>query len=121
MCTVHAATSQTLKTKPLSRHVFQNLVLVRRMSTLSQVKYVFKNLMRDWSEEGAAERAQTYGRLLTELRARLPPPSPDAGDSHPPPRVLLPGAGQGRLCLEAAIQVPIECVLPTAAREQRCT
>ena len=80
-----------------------------------QVKYVFKNLVRDWSEEGAAERAQSYGRMLTELRARLPLPPPPLpatvnATSHqqqqlPPPRVLVPGAGQGRLCLEAAIQV----------------
>lgn len=81
-----------------------------------QVKYVFKNLVRDWSEEGAAERAQSYGRMLTELRARLPPPPPPLpvtanASSHQqqqqpsPPRVLVPGAGQGRLCLEAAIQV----------------
>ena len=81
----------------------------------AQVKYVFKNLVRDWSHEGAAERAQSYGRMLTELRARLPLPPPPLlvtvnATSHqqqqlPPPRVLVPGAGQGRLCLEAAIQV----------------
>lgn len=76
---------------------------------IDKVKYVFKNLMRDWSAEGAAERAQSYGRLLAELRARLPPPPapPEGGDGlslPPPPRVLVPGAGQGRLCLEAAIQ-----------------
>ena len=82
-----------------------------------QVKYVFKNLVRDWSEEGAAERAQSYGRMLTELRARLPLPPPplpvtaiaslhqQQQQPPPPPRVLVPGAGQGRLCLEAAIQV----------------
>jgi N2227-like protein len=84
-----------------------------------QVKYVFKNLVRDWSEEGAAERAQSYGRMLTELRARLPLPPPPLpvtanASSHqqqqqPPPRVLVPGAGQGRLCLETAIQVAWNC------------
>ncbi len=33
---------------------------------------MFKNLMRDWSVEGAGERSQSYGRMLAELRARLP-------------------------------------------------
>lgn len=77
---------------------------------------MFKNLVRDWSGEGAPERTQSYGRLLSELRARLPPPAlapaiaDEGGPSSsspppPPPRVLVPGAGQGRLCLEAAMQV----------------
>jgi carnosine N-methyltransferase len=33
---------------------------------------VLKNLVRDWGAEGAAERAQSYGRILAELRARYP-------------------------------------------------
>ncbi len=35
-------------------------------------RYVLKNLVRDWGAEGAAERAQSYGRILAELRARYP-------------------------------------------------
>lgn len=31
-------------------------------------RYVLKNVARDWSAEGAAERAQSYGRILGELR-----------------------------------------------------
>lgn len=61
-----------------------------------KVRYVLKDLMRDWSEEGAAERAESYGRILEELQhlfAEWP-----AG--HDPPLVLVPGAGLGRLCLE---------------------
>jgi carnosine N-methyltransferase len=34
-------------------------------------RYVLKNLVRDWGEEGAAERAQSYGRILSELRDRF--------------------------------------------------
>lgn len=34
-------------------------------------RYVFRNLMRDWSEEGAAEREQSYGRIVAELRRLL--------------------------------------------------
>ncbi|CAL8465154.1 g4689 [Coccomyxa elongata] len=63
-------------------------------------RYVLKNLVRDWGPEGAAERAQSYGRIVAELREcfrdRL------AEEGTPPPSVLVPGAGLGRLCLDIA-------------------
>lgn len=37
-----------------------------------QRRYVLKNLVRDWGEEGAPEREQSYGRILAELQARYP-------------------------------------------------
>ena len=46
--------------------------------------------MRDWSEEGAEERRQSYGRMLELLERAVPPPA----------RVLVPGAGLGRLVFE---------------------
>ncbi|KAL3145964.1 hypothetical protein ABBQ38_015324 [Trebouxia sp. C0009 RCD-2024] len=62
---------------------------------MEKVRYVFKNLMRDWSQEGAPERTQSYGRICQEAQKQL------AGrDADNPPRVLVPGAGLGRLCLE---------------------
>jgi carnosine N-methyltransferase len=63
-----------------------------------KVRYVLRNLSRDWSSEGAAERAESYAPLLAALTSRLPLPAPPAA----PPRVLVPGAGLGRLCVEAA-------------------
>lgn len=33
---------------------------------------MFKNLVRDWAEEGAPERAASYGRILAELAAHFP-------------------------------------------------
>lgn len=36
-----------------------------------QVRYVLKNLVRDWSAEGALERQQSYGRILQELKTRF--------------------------------------------------
>ena len=49
-------------------------------------RYVFKNLMRDWSQEGAPERTQSYGRICQEAQKQL------AGrDADSPPRVLVPG------------------------------
>mmetsp|Transcript_27342 Transcript_27342/g.73946 ORF Transcript_27342/g.73946 Transcript_27342/m.73946 type:complete len:407 (+) Transcript_27342:25-1245(+) len=67
---------------------------------VEKVRYVLKNLSRDWSEDGALERSQSYGRILAELQrlyaGRLEGPKPDV------PRVLVPGAGLGRLCCEIA-------------------
>ncbi|KAI8463769.1 MAG: N2227-like protein-domain-containing protein [Monoraphidium minutum] len=64
-----------------------------------KVRYVLKNLARDWSAEGAAERAQSYGRICDEL-ARLFPDRRSAAAAAP--RVLIPGAGLGRLMLDVA-------------------
>ncbi len=62
-------------------------------------RYVLKNVWRDWSEEGAQERQQSFGRICKELRARLGEP-PQQG--APPPHVLVPGCGLARLCCEIA-------------------
>lgn len=49
---------------------------------------MLKNAVRDWSKEGAAERAQSYGRICTEIERWLP-----KGDRQ----ILVPGCGLGRL------------------------
>jgi len=63
----------------------------------SKVRYVLKDLAREWSAEGATERAESFGRLIDVLKARYP--SIDPADR---PRVLIPGCGLGRLVLEVA-------------------
>ena len=68
----------------------------------SQVQYVLKNLVRDWSAEGAPERSQSYGRILTQLQRHLRPRLAGADPAAPRPRVLVPGAGLARLCVEIA-------------------
>lgn len=54
-----------------------------------QVRYVLKNLARDWSAECAAERAQSYGRICAEL-ARLFPDR--RAPAHAPRRAAPPHA-----------------------------
>ena len=54
--------------------------------------------VRDWSADGAEERAHCYGPLLEALRAHMP--SGDEQDELK--RVLVPGAGAGRLAYEIA-------------------
>ena len=69
---------------------------------MGKVRSTLRQFVREWSAEGAAEREGTFGLLLKELEARLPVPSP--GSDRPAPRVLVPGAGLGRLCYEVAMR-----------------
>ena len=57
-------------------------------SDVDKVRYVLKNLARDWSAEGAGERQQSHGPILEELERYLPVPAVHEG---PPPRVMVPG------------------------------
>lgn len=65
--------------------------------TRLRVRYLLKNVARDWSAEGAAERAASYGRITRELQRLFGGWDPGAAE---PPAVLVPGAGLARLCLE---------------------
>ena len=62
-----------------------------------KVRYVLRNLSRDWSAEGSTERGESYAPLLAALQKHLPPVA-----GAEPPRLLVPGAGLGRLCVDAA-------------------
>ncbi|KAH8052911.1 carnosine N-methyltransferase [Aureococcus anophagefferens] len=70
----------------------------RREADFSKVRSTLHSCARDWSDEGAAERAACYGPLVDELRARLPV---DDGNRNRQ-RILVPGAGLARLVLEVA-------------------
>ena len=60
-----------------------------------ELRAVLHSLVREWSSEGAAERAQVFAALVDELRLRLPP---SAGGGAL--KVLVPGSGLGRLPAE---------------------
>ena len=64
-----------------------------------KVRYVLRNLVRDWCGEGEEERRQCYAPLLAALSRHV---APYNGPPAAPPRVLVPGAGLGRLCCELA-------------------
>ncbi|XP_047513838.1 carnosine N-methyltransferase [Pieris napi] len=66
---------------------------------IEKVQTVIKNIVRDWSEAGAAEREQCYKPILDELEARYPKQE-FIDRSHI--KVLVPGAGLGRLAWEIA-------------------
>lgn len=65
---------------------------------LDKVQSVFKQLMRDWSSLGEAERKQCYEPIIAEILEKYPEDSCDRGQI----RVLVPGAGLGRLAFEIA-------------------
>ena len=80
-----------------------------------KVRYVLKNAARDWSDAGRDERDASYARVVGALTKALPPErgsavgregeqgdGEDEGRDHlfSPPRVLVPGCGLGRLCVD---------------------
>lgn len=79
-----------------------------------KVRYVLKNLARDWSQEGAEERAQSYGRITQQLvnillgknnnnNKKKNGGEGEEEEEHPP-RILIPGCGLGRLVFDLACQ-----------------
>jgi carnosine N-methyltransferase len=69
---------------------------------VDKVRYVLKNVARDWSEEGAAEREASYGRIVAELRRLFCLDDDPRQRLRRTPAVLVPGAGLARLCVDVA-------------------
>lgn len=66
---------------------------------VEKVQSVLKNIVRDWSTMGAEERKQCYMPILDELEECFPP---DEYGDRTQIKVLVPGAGLGRLAWEIA-------------------
>lgn len=64
--------------------------------SLDKARSTLHQLYRDWSVEGVAERQACYGPVLQDLLYYLPSPLQNQQDV----RVLVPGAGLGRLVFE---------------------
>jgi hypothetical protein len=63
---------------------------------LTQVRWVIRNIVRDWGAEGQRERDECYKPILEELDSLFP----DRHKESTRPACLVPGAGLGRLALE---------------------
>ncbi|KIJ51229.1 hypothetical protein M422DRAFT_158191 [Sphaerobolus stellatus SS14] len=63
--------------------------------SIEQIREVLKQIVREWSIEGADERAQTFGPILETLMAI-------SEEKRHEYSVLIPGAGLGRLAWEIA-------------------
>ncbi|KAL1221216.1 hypothetical protein V5N11_011018 [Cardamine amara subsp. amara] len=62
---------------------------------VDKVRWVIRNIVRDWAAEGQIERDQCYKPILEELDSLFPDRQKES-----PPTCLVPGAGLGRLALE---------------------
>ncbi|EFR04004.1 hypothetical protein MGYG_07008 [Nannizzia gypsea CBS 118893] len=66
-------------------------------SDVSKANSTIRQLYRDWSEGGAAERETCYGPVMRDLQGEF-------GEKPAPgTRVLIPGAGLGRLVFDVAM------------------
>ncbi|CAM9804271.1 unnamed protein product [Hapterophycus canaliculatus] len=63
---------------------------------VSKINTTLRQCMRDWSDEGGRERSSSYAAVISELE-RLSPVKPETKE---PQKVLVPGAGAGRLAYE---------------------
>ncbi|KAJ2777177.1 hypothetical protein H4R18_005281 [Coemansia javaensis] len=68
-----------------------------RSGHMEKVLSTLKQLVRDWSEEGRAERDQTYGPIIGSLEREFAGVAPEDRGAI---RVLVPGAGLGRLAFD---------------------
>lgn len=80
-----------------------------KMSTLThdhlRVLELFRRIAREWSEEGAAERKQSFGLLVEELNSLHPDRSKRSSV-----RVLVPGCGLARLPFDLAASHGYHCI-----------
>ncbi|KAK6589889.1 hypothetical protein RS030_192877 [Cryptosporidium xiaoi] len=75
-----------------------NTVPSTTMHNISKAKATLRQFVRDWSEHGEAERSESYDPILKALVKYLP-----LDISNPRrQKVLVPGAGLGRLLFEVA-------------------
>ncbi|KAG5308821.1 CARME methyltransferase, partial [Acromyrmex insinuator] len=68
------------------------------MSDQEKVQATIKQLVRDWSVEGAEERKACYQLIVDEILYQFPLENCKPSDVH----ILVPGAGLGRLAFEIA-------------------
>lgn len=84
----------------VQREIPENIAMMRPASSfdMDKVKSTLKQLMRDWSEEGAGERDACYKPVIQEILERFPL------EKYAPSEVsiLVPGAGLGRLAYDIA-------------------
>lgn len=68
----------------------------------SKVRTTLRQFVRDWAVEGQAERAMSYGPLISALRKYLPPRYKGPKGDMVATTVLCPGCGLGRLPFDLA-------------------
>ncbi|KAK9173152.1 N2227-like protein family protein [Cryptosporidium meleagridis] len=70
------------------------------LNNLCKVKATLRQFVRDWSEHGTEEREESYGPIIQALKDYLPINTNSSSSKKI--KVLIPGAGLGRLLFEVA-------------------
>jgi len=73
------------------------------MMDMEKVQSTLKQIVRDWSDAGAVERENCHGKILTKLLSLF-----GEVEDRAELKVLVPGAGLGRLAFEIA-KLGFEC------------
>ncbi|XP_050074926.1 carnosine N-methyltransferase [Anopheles maculipalpis] len=71
-----------------------------RYQDFQKVQITMKQIFRDWSEQGKLERDQCYTPIIDEIKTFFDPAKYDLSKV----KILVPGAGLGRLIYELACQ-----------------
>nr|XP_002129866.1 carnosine N-methyltransferase [Ciona intestinalis] len=69
---------------------------------LDKVKSTLKQIVRDWSVDGAEERDLCYRPIIEEILKRKPPNTDESTSAATSVSILVPGCGLGRLAWELA-------------------
>ncbi|KAK4574978.1 hypothetical protein LTR86_000828 [Recurvomyces mirabilis] len=67
---------------------------------MDKARSTIRQLYRDWSDEGSAERYASHSPFMAALEKYLPLSQLSGGEQH---RILVPGAGLGRLVFEISL------------------
>jgi carnosine N-methyltransferase len=70
---------------------------------IAKAHSTIRQFYRDWSDEGYSERRFCSDIALQDLKYTLNGPHPHHTPSEPAPKVLVPGAGLGRLVFDLAL------------------
>lgn len=83
---------------------------------IDKCRSTLNQLYRDWSTEGKVERDVCYGPVLAILKDLLPISAESGlGEGSNRPRVLVPGAGLGRLVYELFSAGTNRILFPTSS------
>jgi len=86
------------------REINASTVQGRTDGSSFRVREVLQHWVRDWSEEGLEERGPLFGPILDVLRNVAP-------ERRMTTRVLVPGAGMGRLAWDISEMGEPKCLL----------
>ncbi|KAM0338326.1 hypothetical protein ACHAPU_011378 [Fusarium lateritium] len=87
----HAMQFYEIKQDEFQKHV-KSLEASGRLADKISVSQALKHYVRDWTENGESERSTTFSCLVKTLEGLFP-----GRDGAAPVKVLVPGAGLGRL------------------------